>query len=192
MNGLELLKTLQTMTVQQLQQMQVQPEACGIANGVSEVPVQYVKTTASDDVVSTALEYIETMGVVKYSNTQVDSVAAARNYLRLKLHDQRVEQCWVIFLDNSNRIIDCILHAEGTINTCSVYIREIVRHVLLIDAKCVILAHNHPSGALTPSNEDFKLTERIAKALDVVDCTLLDHFIVAKGVYYSFAEHDDL
>lgn len=84
---------------------------------------------------------------------------------------------------------------QGTLNQTAVYPREVVKEVLKNNAGAVILAHNHPSGKLEPSQVDRQLTERLKKALELIDVRVLDHLIVgpsADTTSYSFAEHGDL
>ena len=76
----------------------------------------------------------------------------------------------------------------GTIDGASVYPREIVREALLLNAKSIIVAHNHPSGILEPSNADKRITRRIIEACNVLDINLLDHILVSKLGAMSFAE----
>jgi DNA repair protein RadC len=76
----------------------------------------------------------------------------------------------------------------GTINSANVYPREVVKLALVKNAAAVILAHNHPSGVAEPSESDLLLTKALAKALALVDIRVLDHFVVAKEQWVSFAD----
>ena len=75
----------------------------------------------------------------------------------------------------------------GTLNTAPVYPREIVAMALKMGASAIIVAHNHPSGCLAPSVADIQLTDRLRRALGLIDIDLLDHLIVAQGRYLSMA-----
>ena len=77
---------------------------------------------------------------------------------------------------------------EGTIDSASVYPREVVKRALDHNAAALILAHNHPSGAAEPSQADRRITRRIGDALALVDIRVLDHFVVGDGEVVSFAE----
>lgn len=115
-----------------------------------------------------------------------------RHYLQMKFMDRMdIEHFDVLFLDNQNRLTRHLNIAKGTIDACPVYPREIARKALLLNAKSVILAHNHPSGDTKPSSADKTITDRIHEALKLFDIGLLDHFIVGNTVY-SFAEHKQL
>lgn len=77
---------------------------------------------------------------------------------------------------------------EGTIDTASVYPREIVKQAIHYNAAALILAHNHPSGIAEPSNADERITKRLVNALALVDIRILDHFVIGDGEVVSFAE----
>lgn len=83
-------------------------------------------------------------------------------------------------LDEKDRIIKTEVAFVGTINESPVYPREIVKMALENKASSVILAHNHPGGSLKPSNPDIDVTEKLIKALQVVNVDVLDHIIIAK------------
>jgi len=76
----------------------------------------------------------------------------------------------------------------GTIDTTSVYPREIVKRCLELNAAAVIFAHNHPSGIPEPSKADIDITQRLVKALALVDINVLDHIVVGGADAVSFAE----
>ena len=139
-------------------------------------------------IVEQAIDYIESLGVARYANGSVDGPEAVRDYLRLKLHYLQHEEFWCIYLSNQNQIIDAVRHHIGTLNSCAVHPREIVKTALQLHANQVILAHNHPTWVGKPSTNDELLTRKMKAALELVDCKVLDHFIVAGGRYYSFAE----
>ena len=80
------------------------------------------------------------------------------------------------------------LIAEGSSNEVIVYPRVLVEAAIRVQGKNIILAHNHPSGMLRPSNRDIELTKQVMAILKAISVTVLDHIIVGKGRYYSFAE----
>ncbi|MSH00596.1 DNA repair protein RadC [Escherichia coli] len=78
----------------------------------------------------------------------------------------------------------------GTINRTEVHPREVIKRALYHNAAAVVLAHNHPSGEVTPSKADRLITERLVQALGLVDIRVLpDHLIVGGNQVFSFAEH---
>ncbi|MBM3072422.1 DNA repair protein RadC [Lelliottia sp. RWM.1] len=111
-----------------------------------------------------------------------------RDFLQSQLSDAEREIFMVIFLDNKNRVLKhCHLFA-GTLSHVEVHPREIVREAIKVNAAAVILAHNHPSGCAEPSRADKEITERIIKCCQFMDIRVLDHLIIGRGEYISFAE----
>lgn len=117
-----------------------------------------------------------------------DSPQAVRDYLQLQLGGRHHEVFAVMFLDNQNRLIALEELFRGTLTQTSVYPREVVKRALALNACAVILAHNHPSGVAEPSRADEFLTQTLKQALALIDVTVLDHFVVARGQLVSFAE----
>ena len=105
-----------------------------------------------------------------------------RNYLRARLRDYKYEVFACLMLDNRNRVIAFRELFRGTIDGASVYPREVVKQALADNAAAVILAHNHPSGVCEASQADIRITERLQKALGLVDIRVLDHVIVGDGI----------
>ena len=105
-----------------------------------------------------------------------------RNYLRARLRDYKYEVFACLMLDNRNRVIAFRELFRGTIDGASVYPREVVKQALADNAAAVILAHNHPSGVCEPSQADIRITERLQKALALVDIRVLDHVIIGDGI----------
>ena len=125
---------------------------------------------------------------VKSDGYVFGSPDAASGFLCLKIGDLPHEVFGVIFMDSQHKMIEYREMFRGTISQTSVYPREIAKEGLLLNAATVILAHNHPSGNLQPSNADLNLTRKLKETLDLVDIRILDHFIVAGSQYFSMAE----
>ncbi|MFV2031899.1 MAG: DNA repair protein RadC [Gammaproteobacteria bacterium] len=102
------------------------------------------------------------------------------SYLRAQLRDYPHEVFACLMLDNRNRVIAFREMFRGTVDGASVYPREVVKQALADNAACVILAHNHPSGVAEPSQADIQITERLKKALALVDIRVLDHVIIGE------------
>jgi len=115
------------------------------------------------------------------------SPAQTRHFLSVQLADYPHEVFACLLLDNRNRVIAFEKMFYGTIDGASVYPREVVRLALKKNAAAVIFAHNHPSGVAEPSHADEQITQRLKKALALVDIRVLDHFIIGDDVV-SFAE----
>jgi DNA repair protein RadC len=112
-----------------------------------------------------------------------------RAYLSAQLRGYSYEVFACLFLDNQNRVIQLEEMFRGTIDSASVYPREVVKKALHHNAAAVIFAHNHPSGIAEPSQADKHITEKLKHALALFDIRVLDHFIIGDGQPYSFAEH---
>ena len=116
------------------------------------------------------------------------SPAAVKEYLCAKLAGFEYEVFAVLFLDTQHRLIEYAEMFRGTIDSASVYPRELVKEALRLNAAAVIVSHNHPSGNPEPSRADEVLTQRLKEALALVDVRTLDHIIVAGSSITSFAE----
>lgn len=113
---------------------------------------------------------------------------AVKQFLILKLGEYTEERFSVIFLDNRHRLITYKEMFRGTVDGASVYPREIAKEALQLHACAVILAHNHPSGYLEPSQADRTVTKQISDALGLIEVRVLDHVIVGGADAISFAE----
>ena len=113
---------------------------------------------------------------------------AVKQYLRLHLAGEGSERFAVLYLDCKNRVIAFENHFNGTLTSTSVYPREIVMAAMRHAASAVVLAHNHPSGTVTPSRADEALTQTLKAALALVDVRVLDHVIVGGNQALSMAE----
>lgn len=109
-------------------------------------------------------------------------------YFIPRLAHRDVEQFCCALLDTRNRLIRDVTVATGTVNACFIHPREIYRAAIIESACALILVHNHPSGELTPSEEDIALTKRVAEAGSVVGIRVLDHVIVGAGGYFSLLD----
>ena len=110
------------------------------------------------------------------------------DYLRLNLGHERVEVSYALLLNRQNQLIAMRELSRGTVAENTVYIREIVKLALDEYADSLIIAHNHPGGSARPSETDIGFTKRLAQALDLVDVSLLDHFIVTAKEVCSLRE----
>ena len=109
-------------------------------------------------------------------------------YLHLHIGNTNRESFVVLLLDQKHRLIELDILFTGTLNQASVHPREVVKATLEKNACAVVLAHNHPSGDPTPSKADIGLTERIQKALALIDVRVLDHIIIGdSGRFESLA-----
>jgi DNA repair protein RadC len=111
-----------------------------------------------------------------------------KEYLRYAIGTAENERFLVVYLTNQHKIIALETLFYGTIDSASVYPREVVKSCLKHNAAAVIFAHNHPSGLVKPSEGDKHITKKLKNALGLVDISVLDHFIVGTEIF-SMAEH---
>ncbi len=116
--------------------------------------------------------------------TSSDSVF---NLLQPILGELQHEEFWVIYLNNSNKILQKNQLSKGGITGTIVDTRLLYKTALQVGATAIIIAHNHPSGTIQPSSADKKLTQKIKKAGENLDIKLLDHLIITEKAYFSFA-----
>lgn len=98
------------------------------------------------------------------------------------------EEVKVILLNRNNKALGVYSLAKGGITTCVVDIRLILSVALKTLATGLIIVHNHPSGSLNPSTDDKKITQQLKSACKLMGIDLLDHLIITKDAYYSFAD----
>ncbi|WP_057875031.1 JAB domain-containing protein [Liquorilactobacillus aquaticus] len=94
----------------------------------------------------------------------------------------------VILLDTKNQVLARKIIFKGTLDAATVHPREIFKFALRYSAACLMIAHNHPSGVTTPSENDLKLTRRIEHGSTLLGIGFLDHIIVGSTSYYSMRE----
>ncbi|WP_424495114.1 RadC family protein [Salinimicrobium sp. GXAS 041] len=98
------------------------------------------------------------------------------------------EEFWIIYLNNSNKVIDQLQLSKGGITGTLVDVRLALKKALELGATSIILSHNHPSGNLNPSSADKQLTQKLKTAGESLDIKILDHIIVTEKSYFSFAD----
>ena len=94
----------------------------------------------------------------------------------------------ILFLNQANQVFGYTLISEGGLTTTDVDVRVILQAALLTNSVAIILAHNHPSGNMNPSQEDIKITQQIKKAAKPMRIEVLDHLILTGTGYYSFTD----
>ncbi|NMW21793.1 MAG: DNA repair protein RadC [Chlorobiaceae bacterium] len=105
------------------------------------------------------------------------------------LHEKAQEEFYSFYLNTKNRVIGMEMISRGTLNATLIHPREVFKGALLANAHAVILAHNHPSGDVEPSNADKNVTTMLVDAGNLLDVKVLDHVIIgSKGGYFSFRE----
>ena len=122
-------------------------------------------------------------------DSALESPQAVRDYLKSLLRHEPHEVFGCLFMDSKHRMLAFEVLFRGSIDSASVYPRQVVKRALAHNAAAVIFCHNHPSGNSEPSQADRTLTQRLTEALDLIEVRVLDHFIVGEGEPLSMAEH---
>ena len=98
------------------------------------------------------------------------------------------ESFYLVMLNRSNRVKGVVLHSKGGLTGTIIDTRSLLCAALLSLSCAIVIAHNHPSGDAQPSDADVKITHKLKKAAHDMDITILDHVILTKDSYFSFAD----
>lgn len=134
--------------------------------------------------------------ILKNSEQKINGPEAIANILQDILTseseiDQDKEHFWVIGLNGANRIKYIELVSLGILNRSLVHPREVFRYAIINGINFLIIAHNHPSNALKPSDDDKAITDRLKDAGSIIGIEVLDHVIISnQRTYISFKEHN--
>ena len=140
--------------------------------------------------VVTLLKIIQTITILEYK-CEMDEKPIfydyknLENYCRMLLGGKTIEEFHVFYLDSQYKLIVDDLHSSGTINWAAVYIREIAKKALDLNAGSIVLLHNHPSAYTSFSTQDIQITQELENALKQLDIKLYDHLLVSGDVIYS-------
>lgn len=120
--------------------------------------------------------------------TKINSSQSVFDLMQPILGELPHEEFWIIYLNNSNKIILKSQLSKGGITGTLVDVRLVLKTALEVGAVGLILVHNHPSGTLKPSNADKELTSKLKLAAESLDLKVLDHLIITEKAYFSFAD----
>ena len=150
------------------------------------------------------LQHIHGLGTAKSAQI-IASIELSRRYLiknnatiksaedvynELKDYTKKEQEYFILItLDGASHIVNKRVLFIGTINQSLVHPREVFANAISDRSASIIIAHNHPSGTLKPSNADIQITDRLQKVAKIVGIELLDHVIITKDGYYSFSEN---
>ncbi|MFA6978636.1 MAG: JAB domain-containing protein [Ignavibacteriaceae bacterium] len=105
------------------------------------------------------------------------------------LFRNEVKEKFVVFwLNSQNRVIGFEVVSEGTLDSSVVHPREVFRGAIVATCRNIIIAHNHPSGNLEPSNEDISITKKLVETGKIIEINVFDHIIFTNSGYTSFVE----
>jgi len=119
---------------------------------------------------------------------ELSTATRVYNNMHPLMQDLDVEEFWVLYMNQANRLIKRLKIAHGGISEVSVDVRIIIREAVLCNATIIAVCHNHPSGKVIPSKADDGLTKQIKQACDVMRLHFMDHVIIADGQYFSYYE----
>ena len=130
----------------------------------------------------------------RFMTAEADTVSAistikdVARIFRPMFEGLKYEECWALYLTNSNRIIERQRLSQGGVQGTVVDRRLIAKRALELLATQIIMVHNHPSGEAEPSTQDKELTHNVAEAMALFDIRLLDHVIIAGTNEFSFRQ----
>lgn len=127
--------------------------------------------------------------------THIANITASKEAFQLMktvFEDKVYEEFWVLYLNNSKKVLSKELCSRGGMTATIVDIRLLYKRALELSATSLIVCHNHPSGNIKPSASDRKLTHKIKMAGESLDIKLLDHLIITEKSYFSFADNGEI
>ena len=119
---------------------------------------------------------------------KISSSKSVFEFMQPVIGDLPHEEFWIVYLNNSNKVIQKNQLSKGGITGTLVDVRLALKTALEVGAVGIILAHNHPSGTLKPSQADKDLTSKLEIAAQSLDIKVLDHLIITENAYFSFAD----
>ncbi len=119
---------------------------------------------------------------------QVTCTTELIDFCRTVMGGKQDEEFCVIYLDAQNQIIEFETIQRGVVNQAVVYPRQVLESALKKKASAIILAHNHPSGHVRPSDADIRLTQTIRETAKILDILVHDHIIIGENRFFSFRE----
>ena len=167
-------------------------EECGSLVAISRTPASRLRMVAglgakrAENILASAelgRRIASHNGAIEQNIKSSDDIVAL---MRPRLKDLKHEECWALFLTNSNRVVECSLMSQGGIQATVVDQRIVVKRALELLTPRLVIVHNHPSGCATPSKADFDITAKLKEATALFDIQLLDHIIISATESYSF------
>jgi DNA repair protein RadC len=118
---------------------------------------------------------------------KVTSSQIAAHLFRAKIRLD-TEEFWVLALNSQLKVLGLEMLFRGTVDSCPIHIRDIIRFVCVRNASFFMVAHSHPSGDHGPSRQDLNVTRRIRKLSELLEIPILDHLILSNNGYSSLAD----
>ena len=169
-------------------------EVLAILNDNSDDVLSSLKAVGIDD--SIALAVTATLELARRRSTQKGkSLTTPNDIFHLIRHyafDNYQEKLVVIAFNGAQEVIFNKVVTQGLLDRTVVHPREVFAEAIKRRASAIIIAHNHPSGCLEPSEADKEITQRLSLAGNIIGVKLLDHLIFTEEGFYSFREHDQM
>ncbi|HEY4162344.1 MAG TPA: DNA repair protein RadC [Dongiaceae bacterium] len=153
------------------------PDALGEIDGMGEASIVALKT------VQAAALLMQRQDL--HQKPVLSSWKSVLDYCHSVMAHEPIEQFRLLFLDGKNAVIADEKQSQGTVNHTPVYVREVAKRALTLDASAVIMAHNHPTGDPTPSRDDIEMTKAVKVALEKIGIQLHDHIIIGRKGHSS-------
>jgi DNA repair protein RadC len=157
--------------------MAASPDALSEIDGIGEASIVALKTVQAAALLMQKQDITEKPVLASWK-----SVLA---YCHSVMAHEPIEQFRLLFLDTKNALIADEKQSQGTVNHTPVYVREVAKRALALDASAVIMAHNHPSGDPSPSRDDIEMTKAVKVALEKIGIQLHDHIIIGRKGHVS-------
>lgn len=167
----------------------------GVRGVLDASPRELLQIDGIGEVTATTIKFARALAEYYYleqalpEKTPLANSAAVVDYLKVSLGALDRESFWALCLDAQNRPRAWETLFKGSISSSVVYPREVFKLALEHDAPNVIIAHNHPSGCVDPSEQDRQITRDLVLAASYMDVRVLDHIIIGANEHYSFADH---
>ena len=126
--------------------------------------------------------------VKNIKNKKIHSPEDIYSMFKFLFENETQELFCAIWLNSANNVIGYEVVTKGILNSTTIHVREVFRSAIVASCANIILAHNHPSGNLDPSNEDISTTRKFIEAGKIIDINVFDHIIFANNGYTSFVE----
>ena len=123
------------------------------------------------------------------SHVRLLSTEVASHYFEEKMTFLETEEVHVAFLDSQKRVISHDVLCKGSVNGVGLCFRELFRMAVKVNASSVILAHNHPGGDPSPSDEDVETTRKLQKTGDLIGINVIDHIVIGRGISFSMLKN---
>ena len=127
-----------------------------------------------------------------FDKIRFNDTASVADYLKTIMNNLQQEHFLVLCLNGKNKLIKKAIISKGSVRNTIVEPREVFKEAIVNNACAIIVAHNHPSGEVMPSQEDDEVTRMLVRSGKVLNIPVIDHFIIGGGKYYSFREADKI